>query len=255
MPDPTQPNSSGDPPANAPNPNPAAPPAATPPNPSSAPQRPAWASDDLWDGEKNALREDALTTRLAERDQLAAELEKFKPPEAYKPELPDDVLKALPKDREIKADDPIWQQFSEAAKAAGLTQEQFKNLAGFKVKLDLAAEQANKEAVARHQESIHKALGERGPEQVEAVKTWMKGFFGPELGEQFQHALFTADMVKGFAKIQQLLTSQGVTSFSQTGREGAPDRDKIPGYENMTFEQRMHAARQASRAANGAGHA
>ncbi|MBV8895531.1 MAG: hypothetical protein JO051_03390 [Acidobacteriaceae bacterium] len=192
---------------------------------------------------------------MQERDTFAAELEKRKVPDAYKPELPEDVLTALPKDWEIKADDPAWAQFGEIGKAAGLTQEQFKALAGFKVKMDLAAQQANKDAIARHQEAIHRSLGERGAEQVEAVRNWMTGFFGPELGQQFQHALFTADMVKGFQRIQSQLTSQGVTNFSQVGREAAPDPNKINGYENMTFEQRMHAARLAQRATNGAGHA
>lgn len=194
------------------------------------PARPAWASDDLWDNEKSALREDALTARLKEADTFKADIEARKaavtadPKSYYKAELPEDVLKALPKDWEIKADDPVWDQYRDIAKATDLTQEQFKNLAGLKVKMDLAAAEANKAMIARHQESIHTALGARGPEQVEAVRTWMKGFFGPELGEQFQHALFTADMVKGFQKIQQMATSQGVTSFSQIGRtEGRTD--------------------------------
>src|SRR5581483_1842802 len=96
--------------------------------------RPEGLPDDFWDNEKG-LRTDALKAALDERNALKSEAEKRKAaipedPKAYKAELPDDVLKALPKDWEIKADDPAWDQYREIAKATGLTQEQFKNLAG-----------------------------------------------------------------------------------------------------------------------------
>jgi hypothetical protein len=46
-----------------------------------------------------------------------------------------------------------------------------------------------------------------------------------------------------YEKLQQRITSQGSASFSQQHRV-APDMESIPGYENMTFEQRRHAQDQ-----------
>jgi hypothetical protein len=51
--------------------------------------------------------------------------------------------------------------------------------------------------------------------------------------------------VRMFEKIMTKLTSQGAAGFSQQHRV-APDDNKIPGYENMSFEQRRFAQDQAA---------
>jgi hypothetical protein len=43
------------------------------------------------------------------------------------------------------------------------------------------------------------------------------------------------------------LTSQGTMPFSQQHRT-PPEANKIPGYENMSFEQRRHAQEQRAAA-------
>jgi hypothetical protein len=208
--------------------------------------RPDGLPDDFWDNEKG-FRADALKAALDERNALKTEAEKRaaaipEDPKAYKAELPDDVLKALPKDWEIKAEDPMWDKFREIAKATGLTQDQFKNLAGLKVKMDLAAAEENKAAIARHQESIHKALGDRGAERVEAVRTWLKSFNvapqgdkpGSTVGEQLTHTIFTPEIAQWFEGVQKLMTSQGVTNFSQIGRSEGRTDGKPAGFENWS---------------------
>jgi hypothetical protein len=58
--------------------------------------------------------------------------------------------------------------------------------------------------------------------------------------------MVTASHLKFIEAVMQKLESQGVGSFSQSHRV-APDADsRIPGYENMSFEQRRFAQDQAA---------
>jgi hypothetical protein len=215
-------------------------------------QRPDGIPDDLWDNEKG-LRADVLTQRLKEADDLKAEREARKAavppdPKGYKRELSEDVRKALPPNTEIAAEDPMWDRLAEFGHKKGWTQDDYRDAAGQWIAAVTAQRQADaaatEAAVTRHQEAIHKALGDNGPEQVESLKTWMKALFGPKVGEQFQHSLFTPDIIRGWQQIQEQLTSQGVTTFSQAGREGAAE-EKIASRGDLTFAQKWSQARGA----------
>jgi hypothetical protein len=73
------------------------------------------------------------------------------------------------------------------------------------------------------------------------VKTWAHGTLGSELGGAIEQMLVTAKHVEAFEKIINQFSRQGGTPFSQSHREGEPPAGKIPGYANMTFEQRRAA--------------
>jgi hypothetical protein len=64
---------------------------------------------------------------------------------------------------------------------------------------------------------------------------------GSELGGAIEQMLVTSKHVEAFESIINKFSRQGGTPFSQGHREGAPPAGKIPGYENMSFEQKRAA--------------
>jgi hypothetical protein len=89
-------------------------------------------------------------------------------------------------------------------------------------------------------------LGAAGPARVDAVIQWIDAVAGPDaaaLKNVFKMAP-VASTITAFENMIKRFQSQGVTAFSQAHREGAPEANKIPGYEKMTFEQRRQAQDQ-----------
>jgi hypothetical protein len=84
-------------------------------------------------------------------------------------------------------------------------------------------------------------LGSAAPQRIDAVKTFMHGTCGSDLGGAIEQMLCTAKQVEAFEKIINQFSRQGGTQFSQAHRESEPPRGTIPGYANMTFEQRRAA--------------
>jgi hypothetical protein len=75
-------------------------------------------------------------------------------------------------------------------------------------------------------------LGSNGPARVDAVQRWM---------DASGLSVWKGGMVTA-AQVEQMERhmAQGAGRFSQSHR-AAPEDSRIPGYENMTFEQRRYA--------------
>jgi hypothetical protein len=193
--------------------------------------------DSFWDGEKNEVKIGDLTKRfneLSTKDAAEAVRKNSLPatPEAYKIELPKEFTP--PAGVEFKFDEkaPELAQARAMAHAKGWTQQDFSEALGI-----FAAAKVGEQATidAARTAEVTK-LGATGAARVDAVSQWMDA---QGLGV-LKSTMVTAAQVQAWETHITKLTSQGTASFSQSHRV-APDKDKIPGYDTMSFEQRRHA--------------
>ncbi len=105
------------------------------------------------------------------------------------------------------------------AKANNLTQEQFSGLLGL-----YAGSQAHELKMLSDAAKAERArLGDAGGAKVDAVTRWLRSTVGDDIARPMLATLVTERQVAGFEKIIQRMTSQGVGTFRQTGRE-PPER-------------------------------
>ncbi|TYL83617.1 hypothetical protein [Bradyrhizobium cytisi] len=88
-------------------------------------------------------------------------------------------------------------------------------------------------------------VGANGPQRVDAVSRWITGLVGAADAKPIRATLVTDAHLRFYEKLMSQQASQGAASFSSQHRV-APDQNKIPGYDNMSFEQRRHAQDQAA---------
>lgn len=232
----------------APSPAPAAPAAASPPTPSSpdttasptVSTRPEGLPDSYWDGEKNAVKTDDLVKRfneLSTKDAAEAVRKNSLPQtaDAYKVELPADFKAPAGVDFKFDEKAPEIAQARAMAHAKGWTQQDFSEALG----IFAAAKVAEQATINTARAAEVAKLGATGPTRVDAVTQWMDA---QGLGV-LKSTMVTAAQVQAWEAHITKLTSQGTGSFSQSHRV-APEQNKIPGYENMSFEQRRYAQDQ-----------
>jgi hypothetical protein len=138
---------------------------------------------------------------------------------------------------EFNKDDPVLAQARQLAHARGMDQQTFSDF------LDVYASDRIREMTkvntARNAEIVK--LGTMAPQRIDAIKTFLHGTLGSELGGSLEMMLCTERQVRGFEKIIERVSHQGGTPFSQQHREQEPPKGTIPGYANMSFEQKRAA--------------
>jgi hypothetical protein len=147
----------------------------------------------------------------------------FKPPEGVK--------------FEFNKDDPTLARARQLALNRKLDQATFSDFLSV-----YAAErisEATKINTARNAEITK--LGTMAPQRIDAVKTFVHGLLGSELGGAIEQMLCTSKQVEAFEGIINRFSRQGGTQFSQGHREQEPPKGTIPGYANMSFEQKRAA--------------
>ncbi len=160
-----------------------------------------------------------------------------------RPQKEDDYKIALPKDFvppagiEFKIDDkdPAFGQLKSVALKHGMSQQAVDELIGVYAGREVGTQAAIDAARAAE---VTK-LGTSGPARVDAVTRWMDASGLAVL----KASLVTAAQVEALENHIRKLETQGVGGFSQSHR-AAPDEAKIPGYEQMSFEQRRFAQDQ-----------
>jgi len=156
------------------------------------------------------------------------------------PEKPDDYGYAtpegykLPEGMQIDEKSPLWGTLREVAHKRGLTNSEFKETSAAFLDAMAADQKQSMERFEAGKAELFKQLGDAGSQRVEAVKTWMSGFFGEKVGAQMQSTLFTPDIVQAFEKIQKTFTDQGVAGFSQQGRDGGRTDGKPDNWDSMS---------------------
>lgn len=254
MPDDLIPPSSSPPlsPSPSPGPAPAAPaasaaPAGSPSSPTptaAAPQRPDWAPDRYWDTTTNQLKGTDLRKDF---DSLAA----FKAAEDSRkltlPQAPDQYkvgttknFKA-PEGVEFKLDeaDPSWGAAKSWAHKHGITQDALHEITDVFAGYVVGDAQRMKTAASGE---IAK-LGGAGAARVDAVTQWLTAMGGDKFaGLNKVLALAPlASTVEGLEHLMQQFTTQGGGSYGGGKRDGGDEPGKIPGYANMTFDQKRAA--------------
>lgn len=211
------------------------------------PARPEGLSDDFWDKDRQEVKFKDLTGKLSEltafkaaADSRAAQVpeaaDKYevKLPEGFK--LPDTVKLPEGQKVEVNKDDPRLAMAREFAHKHGFTQADFEEMVAMGFNADLA-EMGQLQAA---QEEQVKALGSRGAERADAVKTWLRAQLGDDLASSLTRVMFASKQIQAVEKLMSLFRHDS-PGRPGGGREGGGDPGKIDGYENMSFRQRMAA--------------
>jgi hypothetical protein len=177
----------------------------------------------------------AIMQRQGEID--ARELTLPKDPNGYELKLPADFKSPEGVKYEFNKDDPTLARARQLALNRKLDQATFSDFLSCYAAERIA--EATKINTARNAEIAK--LGTMAPQRIDAVKTWAHGTLGSELGGAIEQMLVTSKHVEAFESIINKFSRQGGTPFSQGHREGEPPTGKIPGYENMSFEQKRAA--------------
>jgi hypothetical protein len=163
-------------------------------------------------------------------------------PQDYKLALPENLK--LPGGIEFKFDEAGNKATFDAAKAwahnHGMNQTDFSEMMGL-----YASHVAQQEAVlaTRSQQEIAKA-GVNAPQRVDAVGKWITGMVGEADARQIRAGLVTDAHLRFYETIMTKITNQGGAIFSAAHRVPDDSRHEIPGYANMSFEQRRQAQDQ-----------
>jgi hypothetical protein len=185
----------------------------------------------------------AMMQRQAVEDQRRLTLPPA--PEGYKAELPPDLK--LPGGQTYKFDpnDPSLIAARNLAHSKGWSQQDFSEALGI-----FASHIAGQEAALaeRSRAEIVKA-GANAPQRVDAVGRWITAEMGEADAAPIRATIVTDAHLRFFEKLMTKIASQGTASFSQSHRV-PPDDNKIPNYENMSFEQRRFAQDQQAAARN-----
>jgi hypothetical protein len=162
-------------------------------------------------------------------------------PEGYKAELPGDFKVPEGMKFEFRGDDPLMAQARAFAHEAGLSQDAFSKLLSLH-----AASQVEAAQTLQHAKAAEIAkLGVNGPARITAVTNWLKAVGGPDANVLVRVLDYAphSSTVQAFERMMQKFSSQGSAGFSQQHRS-QPESGKIPGFENMSFEQRRLAQDQ-----------
>lgn len=189
--------------------------------------RPDGLADAYWDGDKNAVRFDAVTKDLTDlpalrdfktaADTRAAGLPKSEAdyavtlPEGFK--LPDGLK------FEVDANLPLVTAARSFAKEQGLDQKQFSGLVGVFAQHLLDSEKGAAEAATKIETEQTAALGEKAAERRDAAKTWLGANLSKEAAALFGELLTYKDGVEGVEKFIKLATGAQARGNSN----GEPD--------------------------------
>lgn len=253
-PAPSAPAPSDSPAAAASDPTPASPATTAPTTPDPA-ARPEGLADRWWDSEKNALKVDPaqLIERDKEFDRLSAaeaaeNVRKGTLPQKaddYKIDLPADFKAPVGVEFKFEANDPILAQARELAHAQGMTQDGFSKFLG----LYAAAKVGEQAQINSAREAEIGKLGPTASARVDSVVQWLTGMDATadkSDARALAGMLVTAKHVEAFERIITRTATQGSASFSQSHRVPA-DSKEIPGFDNMSFEQKRQAQDQLAR--------
>jgi hypothetical protein len=168
-------------------------------------------------------------------------------PDAYKLEISPDAK--LPGDAQFQFDgnDPGLIAAKNWAHGKGLDQSAFSEMltlyASHVAQQESALAEVSRAEIAKS--------GPNAPQRMDAVTRWITAEVGEADAKPIRATIVTDAHLRFYEKLMNKISSQGTASFSQQHRV-APDTGGIPGYENMSFEQRrfaqdQQAARRAGR--------
>jgi transcriptional regulator with XRE-family HTH domain len=159
--------------------------------------------------------------------------------EAYEAKLPADLKLPGGQQFKIDASDPSFIAARDLAFAKGWTQQDLSDALGI-----FASHLAGQEfqMAERSRAELAKA-GANAPQRVDAVGKWITAEMGEADSKPIRATIVTDAHLRFYERLMAKAETQGVGRFSQSHRV-APEDQRIPGYENMSFEQRRFAQDQ-----------
>jgi hypothetical protein len=164
----------------------------------------------------------------------------------YKAELPPNFEMPGGLKVEFNETDPLLIDARNWAHGKGFSQSEFSELVGM-----YASAKAKEAAFINQAASAELGkLGANAVQRVSAIETWLRGQLGDDLAAPMKTVMVTEKIVRGWEAIMHKFQSQGAASFSQAHRV-APDDNKIPGYDKMSFaEKRLAQDQRAAQRGN-----
>jgi hypothetical protein len=157
-------------------------------------------------------------------------------PEAYEAKLPADLKLPGGQTYVFDQSDPSLVAARQLAHARGWTQSDFSDALGI-----FASHISGQEAALAERSAAEVAkAGVNAPQRVDAVGRFITAEMGEADGKQIRSLIVTDSMLRFMERVMSKISSQGAASFTQSHR-AAPENSPIPGYANMTFEQRREA--------------
>jgi hypothetical protein len=210
---------------------------APPANPSEDPQAPPADGTKFKVGKFEVSEGDlaAMMDRQAQEDLRAAT--RPASPEAYEAKLPADLKLPGGQTYTFNQNDPSLIAARNLAHAKGWSQQDFSEALGI-----FASHHAQQEAILaeRSRAEVEKA-GVNAPQRVDAVTRWITAEVGEADAKPIRATIVTDAHLRFYERLMNKITSQGAASFSQSHRVPPEDSSKIPGFDNMSFEQRRQA--------------
>jgi hypothetical protein len=164
--------------------------------------------------------------------------------DGYELKLPPDFKAPEGMRFEFDKNDPLLKTSRELALKRGLDQGTYSDFLG----LYAASKITEQQMLGRARDAELAKLGSAAPQRVEAVQNWLKGRIGAKADvlvnqlAKFPHSR----LVESFEGLMSQFSRQGGADFSQSGRQQQEEPGKIPGYENMNFQQRRVAQMRQS---------
>jgi hypothetical protein len=217
-----------------------------------AADRPEWLPENFWDGEKNAIKEDfgshfneLATFKQAEADRIAA-MKLPEKPEEYPLGLPEDFQfpdGITAEDIAVATDAPEFKEAQQVLHEAKVDPAVAKKLYGAFAKFKLGEVKRVNERIAEEKQK----LGPDYQTRFQKADQFLSARLGIKPGTSaLMKAVVTADAVKEVEKLAAAFASQGAPPVPPGGHSPEPD-GKIPGYENMSFEEkRLHQQKRAA---------
>ena len=182
--------------------------------------RPDWLPEKFWDAE-NGVQSENLAKSYSELEK------KFR---QGKPEVPEQYDMSKVTDAGVPQDDPVLNTYADWAKKAGISQDDFDQLAS--QVLENASEQQTEAAFDREAEM--KKLGVNAEEVVDEYLTWArgvcdpaKGMFGQDDWEEFKAMGGTAEGIKTMNKLRRYYGDmQRVPTNVQPIEDALPSKDE-----------------------------
>jgi hypothetical protein len=221
-----------------------------------AAQRPAYVREKFFDAATNQVKEkeyndyiSGLEARAAEQDVRKNTLPKTA--DGYEVRLPANFTPPEGMTFEFDKNDPGLKRAREIALARGIDQETFQDMLGVYAGNKIGELQQTNELVKQNRDK----LGSAADARLTAIDTWFTAKVGekakPMMAALKQYPV--VETVEAYEAIIRQFSNQGGADFDQRHRT-EKDQNEIPGYENMTFEQRrLHQMQQQEqrRAAGG----
>src|SRR5262245_39785400 len=180
------------------------------------------------------VRESELRDYMARKAEIASGRAQVPAsPDGYRPDLPGDFKPADGFEVTIDETDPSFVAARALAFKSGMSQRAFSEL----LAIHATSQLREQTEIAAARDAELAKLGTTAPLRIDAMNRWLDARGASAL----KGSVWTAEQVEAIEHLIQAFQTQGASSAPANHGEQPPGDGRIPGYDKMTFEQRMAA--------------